>query len=142
MDYSNLKKKDLERETELKGLKDENKKLLDEISKSKEEVKTSVYNFEVEGVHSYTANGMMVHNGQDLSVAGKMKGLEGERSGLFYTAIRLVHELRRRTGKPRYFVWENVPGAFSSNKGLDFRAVLEEITKTENFLKDLLTLYS
>jgi DNA (cytosine-5)-methyltransferase 1 len=68
---------------------------------------------------------------QDLSVAGKRAGLEGERSGLFRTAIRLVHELRRRTGKPRYFVWENVPGAFSSNKGLDFRAVLEEIAETE-----------
>jgi DNA (cytosine-5)-methyltransferase 1 len=68
---------------------------------------------------------------QDLSVAGKRAGLEGERSGLFHTAIRLVHELRKRTGKPRYFVWENVPGAFSSNKGLDFRAVLEEITEAE-----------
>ena len=68
---------------------------------------------------------------QDLSVAGKREGLAGERSGLFVDAIKLVHGLRRRTGKPRYFVWENVPGAFSSNKGHDFRAVLEEITKTE-----------
>jgi DNA (cytosine-5)-methyltransferase 1 len=68
---------------------------------------------------------------QDLSVAGKREGLAGERSGLFRTAIKLVHGLRQRTGSPRYFVWENVPGAFSSNKGLDFRAVLEEITKTE-----------
>ena len=67
---------------------------------------------------------------QDLSVAGKRAGLEGERSGLFRTAVRLVHELRARTGKPRYFVWENVPGAFSSNKGHDFRAVLEEISQT------------
>jgi DNA (cytosine-5)-methyltransferase 1 len=68
---------------------------------------------------------------QDLSVAGKREGLGGERSGLFRTAIKLVHGLRERTGKPRYFVWENVPGAFSSNKGNDFRAVLEEITKAE-----------
>ena len=68
---------------------------------------------------------------QDLSIAGKREGLEGERSGLFRTAIRLVHELRERTGKPRFFVWENVCGAFSSNKGYDFRAVLEEITKAE-----------
>jgi DNA (cytosine-5)-methyltransferase 1 len=68
---------------------------------------------------------------QDLSVAGKRAGLEGERSGLFHTAIRLVHELRARTGKPRYFVWENVPGAFSSNRGADFRAVLEEISEVE-----------
>jgi DNA (cytosine-5)-methyltransferase 1 len=64
-------------------------------------------------------------------VAGKRAGLEGERSGLFRTAIKLVYGLRARTRKPRYFVWENVPGAFSSNKGNDFRAVLEEITKTE-----------
>ena len=68
---------------------------------------------------------------QDLSVAGKREGLAGERSGLFRTAVKLVHGLRQRTGSPRYFVWENVPGAFSSNKGLDFRAVLSEITETE-----------
>lgn len=68
---------------------------------------------------------------QDLSVAGKREGLAGERSGLFVDAIKLVHGLRARTGKPRYFVWENVPGAFSSNKGHDFAAVLSEITKTE-----------
>mgnify|MGYP002624024373 CR=1 FL=1 len=67
---------------------------------------------------------------QDLSVAGKREGLAGERSGLFRTAIELVHGLRKRTGSPRYFVWENVPGAFSSNKGLDFRAVLEEVSQT------------
>lgn len=70
---------------------------------------------------------------QDLSVAGKRAGLDGERSGLFRTAIDLVRGMRRKTnGKyPRFFVWENVPGAFSSNKGLDFKAVLEEITETE-----------
>lgn len=68
---------------------------------------------------------------QDLSVAGKREGLSGERSGLFRTAIKLVHGLRQRTGSPRYFVWENVPGAFSSNKGLDFAAVLSEITEAE-----------
>lgn len=68
---------------------------------------------------------------QDLSVAGKREGLAGVRSGLFNTAIELVHGLRERTGKPRYFVWENVCGAFSTNKGHDFRTVLSEITKTE-----------
>lgn len=68
---------------------------------------------------------------QDLSVAGKREGLAGERSGLFRTAINLVHRLRDRTGLPRYFVWENVPGAFSSNKGLDFKAVIEEFIQTE-----------
>ena len=70
---------------------------------------------------------------QDLSIAGKRKGLNGERSGLFRTAVDLVRRMRERTaGKyPRFFVWENVPGAFSSNKGADFRAVLEEIGQTE-----------
>jgi DNA (cytosine-5)-methyltransferase 1 len=67
---------------------------------------------------------------QGLSLSGKRKGLNDERSGLFVDSIKLVHELRKRTGKPRYFLWENVPGAFSTNKGNDFRAVLEEITKS------------
>ena len=70
---------------------------------------------------------------QDLSVAGKREGLKGERSGLFINAINIVRRMRDATGGkyPRFFVWENVPGAFSSNKGLDFRAVLEEIGQTE-----------
>lgn len=70
---------------------------------------------------------------QDLSIAGKREGLAGERSGLFRTAISIVHRMRMYTGgrQPRFFIWENVPGAFSSNKGLDFRAVLEEIGQTE-----------
>lgn len=68
---------------------------------------------------------------QGLSLSGKMKGLNDERSGLFVDSIKLVHGLRKLTGKPRYFVWENVLGAFITNKGNDFRAVLEEITKTE-----------
>lgn len=75
---------------------------------------------------------------QDLSVAGKRAGLDGERSGLFMEQIRIVKEMRehdradRRTNvdiRPRYMVWENVPGAFSSNKGEDFRCVLEETAK-------------
>ena len=75
---------------------------------------------------------------QDLSVAGKRAGLAGERSGLFMEQIRCVKELRKadelrgRTAefiRPRYMVWENVPGAFSSGtpKGADFAAVIEEI---------------
>lgn len=72
---------------------------------------------------------------QDLSVAGKRAGLAGERSGLFMEQIRLIKEMRKadeqrgRTGRevrPRFMVWENVPGAFSSNKGADFGAVLQE----------------
>lgn len=71
---------------------------------------------------------------QDMSVAGKRNGLDGERSGLFYQAVRIVKEMRCKTnGKyPRFVVWENVPGAFSSNKGEDFKAVLEEICKIKD----------
>ena len=66
---------------------------------------------------------------QDMSLAGKRAGLDGSRSNLFYEAIRIVKEMRNATNgeKPRYIVWENVPGAFSSNKGDDFKAVLEAI---------------
>ena len=71
---------------------------------------------------------------QDMSVAGKRDGLGGSRSSLFYEAIRIIKEMREATnGKyPRFIVWENVPGAFSSNKGEDFRAVLEEICKVKD----------
>ena len=66
---------------------------------------------------------------QDMSVAGKRSGLDGQRSGLFYQAVRIIKEMRKATnGKyPRYIVWENVPGAFSSNNGYDFKAVLEAV---------------
>ena len=73
---------------------------------------------------------------QDMSVAGKRAGMKHEgngddqttRSGFFYEAIRIIREMRESTdGKyPTFAVWENVPGAFSSNKGEDFRCVLEE----------------
>jgi DNA (cytosine-5)-methyltransferase 1 len=81
---------------------------------------------------------------QDLSVAGKRKGLAGERSGLFMEQIRIIKEMRDESAKqlrvrganvdiryiqPRYMVWENVTGAFSSNKGEDFRCVLEEVCR-------------
>ena len=71
---------------------------------------------------------------QDMSVAGKREGLDGNRSSLFYEAIRIIKEMREATnGKyPRYIVWENVPGALSSNKGEDFRAVLTEICKIKD----------
>lgn len=63
---------------------------------------------------------------QDMSIAGKRSGLDGSRSSLFYEAVRIIKEMRCATnGKyPRFAVWENVHGAFSSNKGEDFRAVL------------------
>ena len=66
---------------------------------------------------------------QDMSVAGRRAGLDGERSGLFHEAIRIIKEMREKTNgeKPRYCVWENVPGAFSSNGGADFKSVLEAV---------------
>ena len=67
---------------------------------------------------------------QDLSIAGKRAGIhEGERSNLFFQAIRIIREMREKTNGqyPRYCVWENVPGAFSSNRGDDFKAVLEAV---------------
>lgn len=76
---------------------------------------------------------------QDLSIAGARKGLDGERSGLFLEQIRLIKEMRDhdvRTNnhggifiRPRFMVWENVPGALSSNNGEDFRRVLEEVAR-------------
>lgn len=72
---------------------------------------------------------------QDLSIAGQRAGLKGERSGLFMEAVRIIKEMREnaiRTNqpiRPRYAVWENVPGAYSSNGGEDFRAILEELCR-------------
>ena len=70
---------------------------------------------------------------QDLSIAiaGKRAGLSGERSGLFMEAVRIIKEMRGATNGeyPKYAIWENVPGAFSSNKGEDFRTVLEELAR-------------
>ena len=65
----------------------------------------------------------------DLSIAGKRAGLEGSQSGLFHQAVRIIKEMREKTNGiyPRFIVWENVPGAFSSHGGDDFQKVLEEI---------------
>ena len=71
---------------------------------------------------------------QNLSIAGKRAGLEGKQSSLFYQAIRIVEEMRCATdGRyPRFIVWENVPGAFSSNGGEDFRAVLNAVCSVKD----------
>lgn len=70
---------------------------------------------------------------QDLSIAGRRAGLAGERSGLFVEAVRIIKEMRSSTNGlyPTFAIWENVPGAFSSNGGEDFRAVLEELARVE-----------
>ncbi len=70
----------------------------------------------------------------DLSVAGKRAGLDAERSGLFFQAVRIIKEMRCATNGryPRFAVWENVAGAFSSNGGEDFRCVLEELCKVKD----------
>ena len=72
---------------------------------------------------------------QDMSIAGRREGLDGSRSSLFYEAIRIVKEMRCKTNGryPRYIVWENVPGAFSSNKGADFQSVLEEVCSVKGY---------
>lgn len=79
---------------------------------------------------------------QDLSIAGKRAGLAGARSGLFMEQIRVIKEMRehdKQLGwageliRPRYMVWENVPGALSSNRGRDFAAVLEETIRIGGF---------
>lgn len=71
---------------------------------------------------------------QNLSVSGNRQGLKGAKSSLFFEAIRLVKEMRTATGgaSPRFLIWENVFGALSSNKGEDFRVVIEEIAKIKN----------
>lgn len=95
---------------------------------------TKINGAEIEPVDCITAGSPC----QDLSVAGKRAGLDGERSGLFMEQIRIIKEMRKadedrgRTDefiRPRYMVWENVPGALSSNKGEDFRCVLEETAR-------------
>ena len=75
---------------------------------------------------------------QDMSIAGRREGLDGSRSSLFYEAVRIVKEMRCATNGryPRYIVWENVPGAFSSNKGADFQSVLEEICSVKGYEVD------
>lgn len=81
------------------------------------------------GAHNLSAVDVVTFGSpcQDLSVAGRRGGLAGERSGLFYEAVRVISELRAKYGKPDFAVWENVPGAFSSNQGRDFAAVLQSL---------------
>lgn len=95
---------------------------------------TKLHGWELEPVDVVTGGSPC----QDLSVAGKRAGLDGERSGLFMEQIRVVKEMRERDRqqgipaylcRPRFVVWENVPGAFSSNKGKDFQAVLTEFVR-------------
>lgn len=71
---------------------------------------------------------------QDMSIAGKREGLSGSKSSLFYEAVRIIKEMRCKTDGeyPRFVVWENVPGAFSSNKGEDFREVLKSLCKIKS----------
>lgn len=70
---------------------------------------------------------------QDLSIAGRRAGFAGGRSGLFVEAVRIIKEMRKATNGmyPTFAIWENVPGAFSSNGGEDFRVVLEELARVE-----------
>ena len=87
-----------------------------------------VYNLEVEDDNSYTADAVAVHNCQSFSIAGNRKGLAGE-SGLMFEYIRAIRELVHASGgrSPRYVVWENVPGALSSERGAAFGQLLAEL---------------
>ena len=82
----------------------------------------TVYNITVDGEHSYIVNGIAVHNCQGFSVAGKQGGLDDPRSALCLSYCRLLETMR-----PRWFVWENVPGVFSTNGGEDFKAFIRKI---------------
>lgn len=95
---------------------------------------TKIHGYEIEPVDVITGGSPC----QDLSIAGNRKGLSGERSGLFMEQIRVIKEMReadRKRGRSgefircRYAIWENVGGAFSSNKGKDFQAVLTEFVR-------------
>lgn len=90
---------------------------------------TKIHGDEVEPVDCITFGSPC----QDLSIAGRRAGLAGERSGLFMEAVRIIKEMRSSTNGlyPAFAIWENVPGAFSSNSGEDFRAVLEELARVE-----------
>ena len=87
----------------------------------------SVYNLEVENNHTYTANGVVVHNCQDISVAGKQGGFtNGKRSSLFFKVTGLIRELKEED-KPSYLFIENVKNLLSINKGWDFAKLLIEM---------------
>lgn len=90
---------------------------------------TKIHGDQIEPVHCITFGSPC----QDLSIAGRRAGLAGERSGLFMEAVRIIKEMRSSTNGlyPTFAIWENVPGAFSSNNGEDFRAVLEELARVE-----------
>ncbi len=95
--------------------------------KNKKEIecgrKETVYNIGIKEDESYTVNIFAVHNCQDMSIAGTREGFGGQRSSLFFRAIEIINEV-----KPKYFIFENVKGLFSSNKGRDFEEVLQTIS--------------
>lgn len=85
-----------------------------------------VYNMEVEDDNSYTAGGLAAHNCQDISIAGKQRGLRGKRSGIYYSIIDLIKG-KEESDKPTYLLVENVKNLLSVNAGFDFAAVLSEM---------------
>ena len=127
--------KDLSKDCVLVGESNDDNESWFEIESIEKADVCDVYNLSVDEDESYCVNGIVVHNCQNLSVAGNRKGLGGDESRLFLEQVRLVKEMRdasKRMGvvcRPRYLVWENVKGAFSCNGGEDFRRVLEEIAR-------------
>ena len=99
------------------------------VKKHELDSSVNVYNLEVENNHTYNANGIIVHNCQDISVAGKMKGIRnGTRSGLFYTVTKLIRETHNES-KPKWLLIENVKNLLSIDKGQGFLSVLSELDK-------------
>lgn len=98
------------------------------ISNETRKSREPVYNIGVREDESYTVGNIIVHNCQDFSIAGKRKGMGGDRSSLIAEAIRLIDECR-----PRFFIWENVKGTFSSNNSEDFWAIIQAFTNIRSY---------
>ena len=92
------------------------------LKNEKERTTIPVFNFTVERDNTYTVGNYVVHNCQDFSLAGKREGLKGAKSSLIQHAIALIADIR-----PSIFIWENVKGAFSSNAGADFWAIIQTL---------------
>ena len=105
--------------------------VITEIKELQQEKPVQVYNLEVEGTHTYNVNGIIVHNCQNISVAGRQEGLvKGKQSSMFFEVIRLAKErIKAKKSLPRYLWLENVKNLLSSNRGRDFARVLIEMDK-------------
>lgn len=98
------------------------------VEKDKNATYVPVYNLEVEKNHTYNANGIIVHNCTNISLAGNREGIHGETSSMFFEVMRLLND-RQKIRKPSYLFMENVKNLLSSNGGRDFAEVLLQMGK-------------